>query len=513
MDALTGTQTKWQQAQGRLARAAAFVQVNRLSIVLAIIAVYFIVFAIACYFKFSLFGQGFDQVDYEQAIWNTGQGHFLEESRFNFTSTIFGVDFMPILILFVPFYMLFPSADTLAVLQTFAISAGAFAVYLLAREKIENPFAWVVFPLVYLVYPTIQFVNMSPFQPRAFALAFLLFAFYCLEKKRFWPFLVLCLLAMGTRTDVSLLVAMFGLYALLTRKPWRFSAVPLVIGGVYFLVALFYIVPSFTSAAALAATGNGQWSGETGNSLLAYYGQFGHSGGEIVKNIILNPVHTLQVMFTLSKIKYLLILLLPLGFLPLLGPKALVLPVPSLMLNLLTDRSSQIDIKSHYQTLIVVGLVIAAVIGFSNLEKLVPRLRRRIAETNLVRVSSLAVLVLLVIGLGANLAMHNPVLSLVKFHESPQRVAAANELIAMIPKDAPVAATSFVAPRLLPRRYIYNFPSAPFSAPYSNAQYIMADERGAVVQDQGTIDELKQSKDWHLIAAKEGFILFEKAGP
>lgn len=493
---------------------ATFVQTRRLYLVLGIIGLYVVVFTLASYYKLELFGQGFDQVDYEQAIWNTAHGRWFEESRMNFTTTIFGVDFMPVLAVLVPFYMLIPSAHTLAVLQTLAIGAGAFAVYLLAKEKINNPFASVLFPIAYLVYPTVQFVNLSPIQPRAFALAFLLFAFYSLEKGYFWRFLALSLLAMATRTEVSLVVAMFGAYSLLTRKPWRFGIVPLIMGMLYFYVALFYIVPAFALPNAFATTSsNGgevaEWS-STGNSLLSYYGHFGSTGGEIAKNIVVHPLNTLEVMFTADKIKYMALLLVPLGFLPLLRSATWVLVAPTLALNLLGYRSSQIAIRSHYQTLIVVGLVIGAVLGFQTVEKVLPRIRPRLTKVGLSRTTSIGLLLVLVVGLGSNLAMHNPVLSLVRYHESPARVRAAQELISMVPPDAPVAATSFVAPRLLPRRYIYNFPPASFSAPLAAATYIMADERGIVVRDKGSLDEIRRSGDWRQVAAKEGFVLFER---
>lgn len=514
MEALAAERQNKVESRSLVKGLATFVETRRLYIVLAIIGLYIIVFAAASYFKLELFGQGFDQVDYEQAIWNTSHGRWFEESRMNFTTTIFGVDFMPILALLVPFYMLIPSPHTLAILQTLAIGSGAFAVYLLAKEKIKNPFASVLLPIAYLVYPTVQFVNLSPIQPRAFALAFLLFAFYALEKGYFWRFLALSLLAMATRTEVSLVVAMFGAYSLLTRKSWRFGVVPLVVGMIYFGVALFYIVPAFSLPNAFATTSSSsgdvaEWS-STGNSLLSYYGHFGSSGGEIAKNIIVHPLNTLQIMFTADKIKYIAFLLLPLGFLPLLRPSTWVLVAPTLVMNLLTFRSSQIAIRSHYQTLIVVGLVIGAVLGFQTLEKMLPRIRPSLSKIGLGRATSLVLLLVLAVALASNLAMHNPVLSLIRYHESPARVRAAQELISMVPSEAPVAATSFVAPRLLPRRYIYNFPPASFSAPLSAASYIMADERGIVVRDKGTLDEIRRSAEWRQVAAKEGFVLFER---
>ena len=62
----------------------------------------------ASFYKYETLGQGYDQVDFEQAIWNTIQGRIAEDSRFNFTGSVFGMDWMPMLLFFVPFYALLP---------------------------------------------------------------------------------------------------------------------------------------------------------------------------------------------------------------------------------------------------------------------------------------------------------------------------------------------------------------------------------------------------------------------
>src|SRR6185295_10778684 len=98
--------------------------------------VLYILFLIAgMAFKYALWGQGFDHVDYEQAIWNTTQGRPFEISRYNFTDSILGMDFMPGLLFAVPFYMVWPSAYMLDILQSVLLALGAVPVYLIARDR------------------------------------------------------------------------------------------------------------------------------------------------------------------------------------------------------------------------------------------------------------------------------------------------------------------------------------------------------------------------------------------
>src|SRR5207302_8613990 len=94
-----------------------------------------LIFAVSIY-KYENFGQGYDQVDFEQAIWNTTQGHPMEDSRFSFTDSVFGMDWMPMLMLFVPFYALIPSPHTLCFMQIVVAALGAVPLYWLARDRL-----------------------------------------------------------------------------------------------------------------------------------------------------------------------------------------------------------------------------------------------------------------------------------------------------------------------------------------------------------------------------------------
>src|SRR5205085_10152384 len=133
-----------------------------------------VVFAFSLY-KYEHFGQGYDQVDFEQAIWNTVQGHPMEDSRFSFTDSIFGMDWMPMLFAFVPFYALVPSALTLFFLQIVGAGLGAIPIYWLARDRLGNSWAGVCVAAVYLLYPTLLYGVMNPFQVRIFSVTLLLF--------------------------------------------------------------------------------------------------------------------------------------------------------------------------------------------------------------------------------------------------------------------------------------------------------------------------------------------------
>ena len=87
-------------------------------------------------------------------------------------------------------------------------------------------------------------------------------------------------------------------------------------------------------------------------------------------------------------------------------------------------------------------------------------------------------LVLVAGALLANIALVHPAVSIVRAALRPEIWAAAadaNALVAQVPGAAHVAASSFVAPHLLPRRYIYNFPPAPYSPSFDRVEYVLVD--------------------------------------
>lgn len=494
-----------------------------------------LVFAGSVY-KYETFGQGYDQVDFEQAIWNTLQGRPMEDSRFNFTESIFGMDWMPMLLLFVPFYGLAQSPHTLIFLQIVGAALGALPLYRLGRDRLGSRLAGACVALAYLLYPTLLYGVLNPFQVRLFSVTLLLFAFYYFERGNWQLFAATSLLAVTARSDVALVAAMFGVYGLLTRRGWAWVVLPLLGGLGYFALSTFVIVPSFIHPDALRGPSgpieNYMECWPCGhNPMLAYYGHLGGTFPEIARYIFTHPVEVAGLVFEGRKLGYVVSLLLPLAFLPLLAPKPLVLGLPILALNLLSLRESQFNYQFHYSLLLIPGLFVAAVYGLDRLRRLLASLgngasgREGEGAGNGLVTLRLAALALVVWALAMNVPYKNPLVRTILYHETPQRVQAAKELIGMVPPEAKVAASSKVAPHLLPRRHIYNFPPAPYS-PYNFGEvrrserfveldYILVDPEASALEanlfgGRSALELLRAMPEWEEAAAKEGFVLFRR---
>jgi uncharacterized membrane protein len=487
-----------------------------------------IIFAASVY-KYETFGQGYDQVDFEQAIWNTTQGRVMQDSRFDFTGSIFGMDWMPMLLFFVPVYALVPSAHALFFLQIVASALGAVPVYWLARDRLGSKVAGTCFGAVYLLYPTLLHTALNPFQVRLFALTLLLFGFYYFEKSKWQLFGACVMLAMLARTDVALVVAMFGLYGLLTRRKWPYVIAPLALGLGYFALSTFVIVPSFLHPAAFSAAGDGSmqcWPCGS-NPILAYYGHLGRSGPEIIGYILTHPIEVAQLMFTGPKLWYMLTLLAPLAFLPLLAPRPLVLGLPILALNLMSLRSAQFDYEHHYSLLIIPGLMASAIYGVDALRKMWAGRAERHGQAGIGLTSvQIGAVALVVWGLAMQVPYKNPAVSAFLYPEPPARVVAAHELIGMVPQEAKVAVSSKLAPHLLPRRYIYNFPPAAYSPynfgprrneHYTELDYILVDPEASALKEEENkiggksgLEWLAQLPEWERVSEREGLLLFRR---
>lgn len=431
------------------------------------------------------------------------------------------------LLFFVPFYALLPSAHTLFFLQIVGIGLGAVPVYWLARDRLGSKLIGYCAASVYLLYPTLLHTALNPFQVRLFSVTLLLFAFYYFEKANWYLFAAFALLAMLARTDVSLVVAMFGLYGLLTRRKWPYVLPPLLAGFGYFALSTFVIVPSFAYPGALegssGAVGMHCWPCGT-NPILAYYGHLGSSSSEIIKYIVTHPIDVAALMLTGEKLTYILSLLVPLLFLLLLAPKPLVLGLPILALNLLSVRSAQYDYEHHYSLLLIPGLIVAAIYGAGTLQRLLSR--RKFEPDNVKAALQIGAIFCVCWAVVMQAPYKNPVARAFLYPEPPARVSAARELIAMVPQDAKVAASSKLAPRLLPRRFIYNFPPAPYSpynfgsrqAPtYVDLDYILVDPEASAIEyeanrigEKSGLEVLRELSGWREVAKRDGLLLFRR---
>ena len=401
-------------------------------IVACLIISYIAIFFAVCLIKYLYFGYfDFDLAIYNQTMWSTLHGQFLSSSIAR--GIIFTDHFSPILLLYFIFYIIIPHAMTLLFLQSALLGSGAWAIYLIAKENIGK-IAGVIVAFAYLIYPALNNVNLFEFHPEAALAPIILFMFYCLIKDKFVPFFFLSILALSCKEDASLVVIMFGIYAIFIGKSKRWIIWPIISSLAWSVVAIQFILPYFNKDKYIFT------------SLYAYLGS---NPAEIAYNIVRHPVAVLKIAAMPYKIDYLRFLFSPVSFLPLFSPAVLFLSLATFARNLLVDYTPACNIYNQYSVAIIPVIFLAAVYGIKRLLNfgIIKKMRFVFAAF------FLAVSLYFAYCIGPWLELSGNLPSYVRDPLAPVM----NDMIRSIPSDAGVVATFRFLPKLSDRKQLQSF--------------------------------------------------------
>lgn len=496
---------------GGLADRARGVDVATVLLVLGIV-LYVVVFTAAAWYKYDTYLMGFDLGVHEQVLWNTAHGRIAATSAFAATDSYLGIDTIPTELLLAPLYALAPTTYTMLFLQTLALGLGAVPVFLLVRDRFGRRWAGLVFAAMFMLYHPVEYMNLYEFQIRAFATTLLLWAFYALERRRFWPFLVFALLALGCRSDVGLVLAGMGLYAWLERwprrreagaedrglAPARFTLLPIALGLGWFVLCLEVLVPLFRG-------------GAPSLYIDIIYGWLGDTPGAILRTLATRPGFVAAQVVTPDRLRYLLEMFLPFGFLLLLQPRILLITLPIFALNLLSSSPNiHASTHYHYQALIIPFMVVGSAYGLRwLLDRLAAGPRWRAAA-----LGALLALALLCNTVIFSSTSRNPVLGLLGRRPDRARIDAVERLLAQVPPDAALTATSSIGPHAARRERLFFFPGNVIypAEKVELGDYLLIDDAEARPEGKKLLAELATSGRYQRLAADRGVSLWRRAG-
>ena len=269
----------------------------------------------------------------------------------------FAVHLSPIYYLLLPFYAIFPSPYTLQIGQAVVIASGMIPFYLLMRRFGFSAKARFGFSLVYALLPAISKGCFFDLHENCFLFTILLWVFWAYETERLPLVALFTVLCCFVKEDSAVYIAVFALYALISgenQKRKLTGAAMLAYAVCYFLFACWYI----------ETFGKGIMSGRYENV---------SADGSLVGVIFAafaNPGFFIQQITVRGweSVKYILALLVPLGFLPLATAKGarrlLLLPM---LLNLLTSYPYQLELIYQYHFGISAFLLFASILNFRDL--------------------------------------------------------------------------------------------------------------------------------------------------
>ena len=400
----------------------------------------------------------FDLGIFDQSVWLISRGH----SLFLTTRGLYPFQdhFTPVLYLLAPLYWVCPTPKLLLVLQSAALAGGAVPVYNIAAKRLRSEALGLLFALSYLLYPCIGWMNVFDFHPETLAVPLLLLACWFAESKRPQLFLTSLVVALLCKETIGLTVALLGFYAW-PHLGRRFLVITVALGLIGLLLGI----------GTLRYCNHGQPS-----AYITLYAPYGHSIGEVAATLLHHPEKLLDGLGAQDNVQYLLNLLIPTGCLVLAAPELLLLAIPALLSNMLSNRPSMHTIHYQYNAQVAPFVIVAAIAGFDILERLVrPKL------PNYIRCTRGGLALLLVCGMAFGV-QQGPLLHIGEFTLAGGvegwQMPAVQQAVAAIPSDASVCAQTAIAAHLTERRRIYMFPNPFQPACWGNTEQALRHQVG-----------------------------------
>jgi uncharacterized membrane protein len=411
----------------------------------------------------------------------------------------------PLLWLLAPFYGWFNAPEALLIFQAFAVALGAFPTFWLARARIGGVFAGFCFAAAYLLAPALQAATLSDYHNVALAAPLLMAAIYFGWRKQSWLFGLCALLAAATKEDATLVTALLGGYAFLVwRLRWVGGVVALV-SLAWFLAVTRLIMPYFGS--------NGE------SVMLQRYSQYGSNLTEIVGTVLFKPIYILRTLPLEDIGRYLGGLWLQNGLWLIFNPFLAFVVIPTLGANILSSNAWQYSGGAHYSAILVPIFLASSITGLGWLidnKKLSGWLK--LAPPYLKKGG-------LVVMLGGAL-FYAWLGGVTPLSANPYRTSLdaqqirhwqiAQKFASKIPPDATVSAQSSLVALVSQRRTVFLFPRIMNGEEV--ARFIWLDVTGITYPFEpdkyhAEVQKLLQSEIYGLVAAGEGFLLFEYGKP
>jgi uncharacterized membrane protein len=321
-----------------------------------IIVIYFIFFAaisVRQYANFSFFNAK-DFAIYNQTFYNSLHGRFFENSAYG---NHFAEHNSPFLFLLLPLYYCFPHPMALLILKILMLSLSAIPFYLIVRLKVGRSAAFPL-TLAYLFYPFLVSQNFTPPHEITFAPLLILFTYYCYMRGKFIPYLVFLLLSLTIKEHIALISIAFGLLAVWEKRSVRWVLLPLALGAAW-AIASFFVIAHFRGL--FPSHPQGAWLMENIRMRLTK-----HPACPLTRACSLLAGSNIAHWYVL---RYASLLITPLGIIMPFLSNAIILALPELALNFLSDRPGMFIIPYHYNILAACFLLIAAAGGIKKIAR------------------------------------------------------------------------------------------------------------------------------------------------
>lgn len=412
----------------------------------------------------------FDLGFFESLVRDYSQGHLPELQVTD--SAVAALHFSPILVLLAPLVLLVSSPLTLLVAQAVLVASG---VVPLMRAAGTGAMVWVV-AVSYGLAPGFGALFGFDFHEVAFAVPLLSLSMAAMLSADHRAAVLWSLPLVLVKEDLGLTIAALGLVVLL-RGSRRWGVLAMVFGTSSFLLVQWWVLPALNV-------------GVMSNAFAVKYAPGG-------------PADALRV-FTQgagSKLRTVMMLLLPTGLLALRAPMLLLVTLPTFGWRFVSDRQTYWDPWYQYDA-VLVPIVVAAMIEGARL------LRGRQRDAAL---GAAVVLTALLLPLQSFSQVWNPV-----FWQTPPRVASIDKVLDRIPSGSRVAASDDLGGRIGLRTELYlvgdtldpDGPPLPASE-FDRVEWVAFDRTYPLVQTPAWkgFAQLVDSGDFEVVAEADGVVI------
>lgn len=244
---------------------------------------------------------------------------------------------------------LVPAEAVFTTVQAAAIGLAVIPLWRLARDEARlRVGASLVIVIAFALAPTLHRANLSAFHPELIALPLLLWAYLMACRGHWKRFALLVTVVLCCRADLGLSVAALGLLVA-GEGARRTGFLTAAVGLVWSLAALVFLDPlapdrSLTPAGGFVARATGPLHALT--------------------HLVVDPIVELGRLLAEPSVLFLVVVLAPLLFLPLVAPRRLLVAMPCLVLAMVADAAVQRNAQDRVLSLAPAAAHIGPAIGF-----------------------------------------------------------------------------------------------------------------------------------------------------
>ena len=402
--------------------------------------------------RHNAFASGYDLANMDQTIWNSLHGRFFSFSQDAVTTTRFTTHTDVILVLLAPLFAIWNDVRMLLIFQSLALALGAIPTYLIAHTVTKSKLTSLFVVALYLLNPGVQWVAIYDFHAVSLSIPLLLLVFYFGYTGKWRWYFIAAIFASLTKEQVPVTVGAIGLMLALLGKRRLIGILTFCIGISLSLFLMRYFIPHFNT-----------------EGIYKFSPWYGHFVERTIQNRPINLPFDLirNYLLTSDAFNYYNLLLRPFAFLPLLGFPFILIALPDLLINLLSDHAQMRSITMHYESVIIPGLVISTIFGVYWYQIVVRRLLRQ----SWLRDIFIIVPMIGALALALRFNYHyNPTPTAptcwCRAYDVSEEDRKFEELLRMIPESASVTASPEIRPHITHRENAYTMPDATSSADF-----------------------------------------------